>query len=160
MLEAVKILKEKGIEVVVAFSGKENDYRNQNYVNELKTFINQHKLNENIKFLGFIERTEQLCILKNAIAVIQPSLFEGWSTVVEDTKSIGKHIILSNLDVHREQIGKGVTFFNPNDVNELVDIISQMNKNSLEQYQHYYQEKIKTFGEQFLQLVETNKLRN
>lgn len=158
VLEAVKILKEKGIEVVIAFSGKENDYRNQNYVNELKTFINQHKLNENIKFLGFIERTEQLCILKNAIAVIQPSLFEGWSTVVEDTKSIGKHIILSNLDVHKEQIDKGATFFNPTDFNELAEIISEMNMNSPEQYQHHYQEKITTFGEQFLQLVEINRL--
>ena len=158
VLEAVKRLKEKGEEVVVAFSGKENDYRNQNYVNELKTFISQHKLTDNIKFLGFIERTEQLCILKNAIAVIQPSLFEGWSTVVEDTKSIGKHIILSNLDVHKEQIDKGVTFFNPTDFNELVDIISEVNKNHLEQQQHHYQEKIITFGEQFLQLFETNKL--
>ncbi len=160
VLEAVKRLKEKGEEVIIAFSGKENDYRNQNYVNELKTFIRQHKLTDNIKFLGFIERTEQLCILKNAIAVIQPSLFEGWSTVVEDTKSVGKHIVLSNLDVHKEQIDKGVTFFNPADFNELVGIISEMNKNYPEQYQHYYQEKITTFGEQFLQLVEINKLRD
>lgn len=160
VLEAVKRLKEKGEEIVVAFSGKENDYRNQNYVNELKTFISQHKLTDNIKFLGFIERTEQLCILKNAIAVIQPSLFEGWSTVVEDTKSVGKHIILSNLDVHKEQIDKGVTFFNPTDFNELADIIFETNMNSPEQYQHHYQEKITTFGEQFLQLVETNKLKN
>ena len=160
ILHAVKHLKDEGMDIVVAFSGKELDYRNQNYVSELKTYINQHKLTENIKFLGFIERTEQLCILKNAIAVIQPSLFEGWSTVVEDTKSIGKHIVLSDLDVHKEQIDKGVTFFNPNDVNELVDVISHLNENFPEQYQHYYPEKIITFGEQFLQLVEKNKLKN
>ena len=42
-----------------------------------------------ISILGFISRQDQLSLMRDAIAVIQPSLFEGWSTVVEDCKAIG-----------------------------------------------------------------------
>lgn len=153
ILHAIKHLRDEGKDIVVAFSGKENDYRNQNYANELKTFISQHKLTDNIKFLGFIERTEQLCILKNAIAVIQPSLFEGWSTVVEDAKSIGKHIVLSDLDVHKEQINKGVTFFDPHDSSNLAKILDELSKKYPINMEHDYTEKINKFGENFIKLI-------
>ena len=36
-------------------------------------------------------------------AVINPSFFEGWSTTVEEAKSLGKQVILSDIAVHREQ---------------------------------------------------------
>lgn len=39
-----------------------------------------------IRLLGFVERTEQLCIMKNAAFIVQPSLCEGWGTVLEDAK--------------------------------------------------------------------------
>jgi glycosyltransferase involved in cell wall biosynthesis len=158
ILKAVKQLKDKGEEIVVAFSGKEQDRRNIGYVDKLKAFINQNQLEPNIKFLGFIERTEQLCILKNAMAVIQPSLFEGWSTVVEDAKSIEKHLILSNLNVHKEQIDNGVTFFNPNSEIELASIIQNMVEKLPENYNHNYDKKILSFGNDFLKLVENNKI--
>lgn len=35
--------------------------------------------------------------------MVQPSLFEGWSTVVEDARALGKTIVLSDIDVHLEQ---------------------------------------------------------
>ncbi len=41
------------------------------------------------------------------MAVVQPSHFEGWSTLVEDAKTLGKPLFVSNLPVHREQLGEG-----------------------------------------------------
>ena len=41
--------------------------------------------------------------MRQSVAVLQPSLFEGWSTTVEEAKSIGKTILLSDIPVHREQ---------------------------------------------------------
>ncbi len=158
ILNAVKLLKDKGQEIVVAFSGKENDHRNTGYVGELKTFIKENDLEANIKFLGFIERTEQLCILQHSIAVIQPSLFEGWSTVVEDTKSIGKHIVLSNIEVHQEQIQKGVNFFNPLNSIELSEILGKLHNNPPGSVNHNYQNHVIEFGNNFLALVNQAKI--
>lgn len=158
ILEAVKKLKDQGQDIVVAFSGKEKDHRNIGYVDELKSFIKENNLKENIKFLGFIERTEQLCILQHSIAVIQPSLFEGWSTVVEDSKSIGKHIVLSNIEVHKEQIQNGVSFFDPLNSKELAENLSMLFNKTPSAINHNYQNKVVAFGKNFLALVDNAKI--
>ncbi len=113
VLKAINTLKNRGTLVHVAFSGKEDDHRNRSYFNKLKQFTIENDLTDLVHFLGFIPRKEQLCIFNNAIAIIQPSKFEGWSTVVEDAKALNKFLILSDLRVHREQVVENVGFFNP-----------------------------------------------
>jgi len=49
------------------------------------------------------------------VALLNPSLFEGWSTTVEEGKSLGVRLVLADLAVHREQVGAGADFFQPND---------------------------------------------
>ncbi len=45
-----------------------------------------------------------MALLRGAAAVLQPSRFEGWSTIIEDAKSLGKPIVASDIAVHREQL--------------------------------------------------------
>jgi len=123
ILRALKILKQKGVYTQIVFTGKEDDYRNQNHVGNLKQFILENQLNDYIKSLGFIDRADQLKLIQESIAVIQPSLFEGWSTVVEDSKALNKGLILSNLKVHHEQCGQNVLYFDPNNEVELANHI-------------------------------------
>ncbi len=158
ILDAVNILKLKKENIVVCFSGKENDYRNENYVNELKAFVRKNNLYDHIKFLGFIDRKEQLCLLEHAIAIIQPSLFEGWSTVVEDAKALNKHIVLSSLPVHFEQISKNVSFFDPNDPNELSEILKTLILNPPIPDRYDYKNEVVKFGQNFINLIEKAKV--
>ncbi len=67
VLEAVRNLKQKGTNLVVAFSGKQNDYRNSDYVSSLKSYINQWELTDNIRFLGFLDRKEQLSLMRHSL---------------------------------------------------------------------------------------------
>jgi hypothetical protein len=57
----------------------------------------------------------------HAIAVINPSLFEGWSTSVEESKSRGKAVIHSDIPVHCEQAPARGYFFNPHDPEQLLE---------------------------------------
>jgi glycosyltransferase involved in cell wall biosynthesis len=123
VLKALKIMKETRPGTLAVFTGKEHDYRNTDYTQGLKMFVSENNLEDNVRFLGLIDRTDQLALMKFSISVIQPSLFEGWSTVVEDCKTIGKHIFLSSLPVHLEQISENVTFFNPSDETELAELL-------------------------------------
>lgn len=93
-------------------SGELKDYRNVEYIKLLTEFIEEKNLKQNIMILGFIPKDDQIEIMKNCLAIIQPSLFEGWSTVVEDAKLYGKPIILSNLRVHIEQNPNKAVYFN------------------------------------------------
>jgi glycosyltransferase involved in cell wall biosynthesis len=61
-----------------------------------------------------------ISLMHHAIAVIQPSTFEGWSTSVEESKAMGKQIILSSIDVHVEQAPERGIYFSPHSPDELV----------------------------------------
>lgn len=55
----------------------------------------------------------------NAIALINPSNFEGWSTTVEESKSLGLPIILSDIPVHIEQAPPLGRYFKANSAEDL-----------------------------------------
>jgi len=119
ILKALNILKNKHKSIQIAFTGKQDDYRNTDHTTVLNQFIIDNDLIENVKLLGFIERADQLKLIYESIAVLQPSLFEGWSTVVEDSKALNKILILSDLKVHQEQCGENAIYFNPYNEQEL-----------------------------------------
>ena len=154
VLKAIKHLKDIGVNITVAFSGKETDFRNAENFNSLKSYVKQYELEKHIRFLGFIDREEQLCLLDNSIAVIQPSLFEGWSTVVEDARALNKFIILSGLDVHQEQINENVHFFNPKNEKELAKILNRYYVEKPKTVILDYKNNIKEFANKFIDLVE------
>jgi glycosyltransferase involved in cell wall biosynthesis len=62
--------------------------------------------------------------MRYAQAVIQPSLFEGWSTVIEDAISLQVPVIASNLPVNIEQLGTDGKYFDPLNPEELAEIIA------------------------------------
>ena len=124
ILETVKQINKDEKRVSVIFTGSLNDYRNPEYSNNI---LNDAKEIEGIKFLGFIDRKEQLLILRESEAIIQPSLFEGWNTSIEDAKFFNKIIIASDIPVHREQANKNTILFKPNDILELKEIILKIN---------------------------------
>ncbi|GAB4128564.1 MAG: glycosyltransferase family 1 protein [Raineya sp.] len=153
-LKAVKLLKEQGQDIMVAFSGKQEDYRNPNYFQTLQNYVIENKLEQNIRFLGFIDRTEQLALMKHAVAIIQPSLFEGWSTVVEDAKAMGQRIILSNLNVHIEQTTDydNKILFNPHKPEDLAEKIRFAMENPTT-YKFDYKKNIEKFGKDFMHIL-------
>jgi len=151
LFNAMRILKTKGENPTLLCSGSTKDYRNLEYFPMLEKFIAENNLQENIKILGFIDRAEQLCLMKNSIAVIQPSLFEGWSTTVEDCKALGKFIFLSDLKVHLEQIKENVCFFGRNNAEDLAD---KLQNTEIKENPVNYNDNIKQFGEDFYEIIE------
>jgi len=155
IIETIALLKQKGINIFVVFTGQEHDYRNPGFLEEIKYLVATKGLENNIAFLGFIDRADQLELMKMSIAVIQPSLFEGWSTVIEDAKSLGVPIIASSIEVHKEQLSSYVDFliFDPGDAEALASCISNISK-SKRNIKYSYESKVQHFGKAFLSVVE------
>lgn len=105
VFEAVQLLKTEGLEVTVVCTGSTYGFRGQDYFDSLQEYIGLHDLEENIRVLGMLPREEQVALMRRSISMLQPSAFEGWSTVVEDAKTLGKTILTSGIEVHREQLG-------------------------------------------------------
>ncbi len=119
VFEAVKLLKDQGIEILILCTGHMEDYRNPEYIQTLQDYLKQYELQDNIKMLGLVDYQDVLFFIRYSIAVINPSLFEGWSSTVEECKSIGKNMILSNIPIHKEQNPPESFYFNPYDAEEL-----------------------------------------
>ncbi len=153
ILEAVKLLSSFDLSFEVVFTGKEYDPRSPDYTEKLKNFVKDNQLTEKVKFLGFIDRSEQLQLMKHAVAVIQPSLFEGWSTVVEDAKAMNQRTILSDLEVHKEQQDANATLFERNNPKDLAECIENILLSTPTITSYNYQDNITTFAHKFLSCV-------
>lgn len=123
VFEAVAELKKKGIEVAIGITGRFPDEPDSPYMQELHDIINKNDLKSSIKFLGLIPRGDQFLLMKYSKAILQPSLFEGWSTVIEDARSLQVPVIAANLNVNIEQLEEEGTYFEPHNVAQLVSIL-------------------------------------
>lgn len=117
------LINDLNFDIQLVCTGNKNDYRNKEYFNKLEEYINNNKINEKIKILGLVSREEQLAIMKASKLIIQPSLFEGWGTVLEEVKFFDKRILLSNIPVHYEQRSNRSVIFDRNNHIELAENI-------------------------------------
>jgi len=127
---AIAQLKARGRSVVLVCTGLENDRRDPQHMPMLRRFIAESGIEPQVRLLGLVPRKDQIEIFRSATAVVQPSLFEGWSTVVEDARAVGRPLILSDIDVHREQLTGSPdealgTFFSPLDEVSLADAMER-----------------------------------
>lgn len=151
ILKAISFLKENNITINVVFTGKESDYRNPTYFTTLTDFVKNNQLEKQVFFLGFIDRSDQLSLIKESVAVIQPSKCEGWSTVVEDAKSLSKMVIASELDVHKEQLGSYGKYFQEADYQQLAFLLKQVYfDNEISQIDYQYHLQQEQFAKEFL----------
>jgi glycosyltransferase involved in cell wall biosynthesis len=132
---AVAELKKRGIETLLICTGNLQDYRTRGpaHVETLRRFVAERSLQRNIMILGMIPYEDVLFLMRNCAAVINPSRFEGWSSTVEESKSIGKLVLLSDIPVHREQDPPRGMYFDPDDAAALSNIMEEVWKRGDEQ---------------------------
>jgi glycosyltransferase involved in cell wall biosynthesis len=125
VFEALNELKKEIPEIQLICTGDFSAYESEDHVLGIKNYLEENDLKSNIKILGVINFNDVQILLKNALSVINPSLFEGWSTTVEECKILDKHIILSNIPVHIEQNPKRSEYFDPKNKIELISILKK-----------------------------------
>jgi glycosyltransferase involved in cell wall biosynthesis len=154
VFEALAILKKKNINITLVCSGKMNDYRNRDHIETLNNIVLENKLD--IRMLGMIDYDDVIVLMKKSLAVINPSLFEGWSSTVEECKVIGKNLILSNIQVHIEQNPDQGIYFDPEDPIKLSELLLKTwNHNPpLSSQPIDLENQTKIFAHQFLKIVD------
>ena len=108
-----------------------------------------------------IPRVDQVCLIRASKAVLQPSQFEGWSTVIEDARALGKPTIASNFPVHIEQDALGSTFFRMGDADDCARAIAQcLEKDEVLAYSSsLHDARILEFARDFMRIVNTTLSR-
>lgn len=124
LLDAIKRLRQTGYDVHIVFTGLTNDFRCPGYKDELIAYIDNLGITDLVHILGQIPRQDQIQLIRRCLFVVQPSLFEGLSLIVQECRVLGKPIILSDLDVHLEH-EYGV-YFQRTDAQDLADKMTQL----------------------------------
>lgn len=123
MVEALAILRDRGRDVLVLATGHTDDKRRPEHFAELMRRAEDLGVTDRFRVLGLVPGGDLAALMNHAVAVVNPSLFEGWSTTVEEAKSIGKRVVLSDIPIHREQAPQHGRFFDPHDAGQLADAL-------------------------------------
>ncbi len=111
VIDALKKLKQQGTRITVLATGVTDDTRDPNFFASLMEYVKECNVLDAFRVLGSIPFDHLASLMQHTIAFVNPSRFEGWSTSVEEAKSMGKQILLSDIPVHREQAPPRGIFF-------------------------------------------------
>lgn len=163
LFEALGILRKQGLKIRLVCTGNFVNYAQMEFTNEILQMITENGIRDQLYILGLIPREHQIALYRMAMCVVQPSVNEGWSTCVEEAKALGKVLLLSGIDVHKEQNPDNPFFFMPTDPEDLskkIETVHQLFKDTafpelekenlaLQEYDKIVQE----FGENFLAIA-------
>lgn len=126
--EASLILANKGItdyKIVLTLDGTENRYSSY--------LVNKYQKHNNIIFIGLQSRNKVYSYYEKCSALIFPSKLESWGLPISEVKTFNKPIIAARLDYAVETVGEynQVKFFNPNDADELAEILERFIKKTI-----------------------------
>jgi glycosyltransferase involved in cell wall biosynthesis len=132
--QALAALGNNGVHIVC--TGDTRDYRFPNYFSELKEKICKLGLKNRIHFLGFIPKLDQINIMKKALAVLQPTLFEGGpgGGAVYDAVALGVPAIVTDIPINFEIEGENILFFKSGSFEDMADkmnVVLRQKKNPI-----------------------------
>ena len=163
LFRALQILNEQGIKEPVVCTGNIVDQRNVHFGNEILQMLTEYKVRDQVNMVGIIPRADQVALYRMSKAMVQPSVNEGWSTPVEEAKNLGKDLIVSDIDVHKEQCPGNPYLFQKLNAEDMAEKIKQvwtanLDKKfpNLEQERKAfaaYREQVKAFGRRILEVA-------
>jgi glycosyltransferase involved in cell wall biosynthesis len=117
-------------DIHIVCTGKTYDHRFPHYFNDLKTEIYKLGLTDKVFFLGYIPKEEQIKIMCGAVAVLQPTLFEGGpgGGSVYDAVAMGVAAIISDIPVNLEIKEDNVVFFKTGSPEDMAEKMFQVLK--------------------------------
>ncbi|MDD2224958.1 MAG: glycosyltransferase family 1 protein [Candidatus Shapirobacteria bacterium] len=118
---------------------------------KLSKQINHLHLKKQVEFLGYLDDQKFKDVYKNALALVHPSLMEGFSLTGLEAMALNCPVISSNSSCLPEIYGDSVLYFDPNNSDELVQKINQL-KNNLE-----LRQKLINLGHQQIKKYSWNK---
>jgi len=98
---------------------------------ESKKLIDQYQVNSQVKFLGFLEDAQVAKELKTSLALVQPSLSEGFGLTGVEAMSAGTPVIASKIPIFQEIYQDGAIYFDPHDPQSFVCAVQKLEKTNL-----------------------------
>ena len=83
-------------------------------------------LSERVRFLGYLDETDLICLINGAKVFVYPSLYEGFGIPVLEAMQCGTPVITTNVSSLPEVAGDAALLVGPNDSEALVQALRQV----------------------------------
>jgi len=158
VIEALNLLKNEEFKFLVIATGNPNNPWEPDHYSKLKQRIKNMGLDSSIRLLGMVPRSHVITFMRTCIALINPSFFEGWSSTVEEARALGTPMLLSSINVHKEQMGYDAIYFNPSDSLSLAEalrsyVLSKYNGRKTRGIQGNGEQNVSRFAQDFVKLA-------
>jgi glycosyltransferase involved in cell wall biosynthesis len=112
-------------DVTLVCTGGTTDYRDPSYFGKLLAQAEQLGLGSNLRLLGHIPKDDQIELMKHALALVQPTLFEGGpgGGSTYEAVALGQRVLLSDLPVNLEVDDGDIRFFKRGDHFALAELM-------------------------------------
>jgi len=110
------------------------------FYERLKKDVKKRPIENDVIFYGEANDQELQWLYQNAIALIFPSLMEGFGLPALEAMACECLVLASNIPALKEVCGEAAVYFNPHKIEEIKE---QINKVSINSNTRQYQEKIK-----------------
>jgi glycosyltransferase involved in cell wall biosynthesis len=119
LFDAYKKYVSNGGQLHLVLTGEERDPRFPLLAEVIKARISQSNA---IHALGLVDRDHQMQLMRDATVYVQPSIYEGWSTSIEEALYFGTPILASKIPVLQEQTEgeKDCGLFSITEIDDLV----------------------------------------
>lgn len=96
------------------------------FYERLQKRIQEMKLENQVKMLGYVPDEELVVLYHNALAFLTASLAEGFGLTGLEAMAAGCPVICSNQSSLPEVYGQAALYFDPNNINEIIKQISRI----------------------------------
>jgi glycosyltransferase involved in cell wall biosynthesis len=114
-------------DLALVCTGSLEDHRAPGHAAQLRALLASLGIADRVFLLGYLPKPDQIALMRGAIAVLQPTLFEGGpgGGSTYDAVALGVPAILSDIPVNREVEGAFVSYFAAGDPAALAARLSQ-----------------------------------
>jgi glycosyltransferase involved in cell wall biosynthesis len=120
LLEAIKLIKDEGIDIKLTLAGLKGDG-----TEFLLNKIDQLKITSETNYLGMISRDEKINLLRTNEIFVQPSHYEGFGVAIAEAMGCGACVIVCDVGAVREVVGNCGIYVKPGSPEELANAIKK-----------------------------------
>ncbi|MGC1395456.1 MAG: glycosyltransferase family 1 protein, partial [Coleofasciculaceae cyanobacterium] len=121
--------------LIDAFAGLANNYdyelwiagpADQRYTPILQAQVENLNLTNQVKFLNYVDYDQLPIIINQALALVFPSLWEGFGLPVLEAMACGTPVITANISSLPEVVGNAAILIDPNNTNEITEAMQML----------------------------------
>lgn len=127
LIKALIILKRKGLKVNLILTGSlATDYST---LPQVLSLVKKSKIQEQVKYLGYVNDEELSLIYKKALAMVMPTYFGPTNLPVYEAWKMGTPVLYSDIRGYREFLGDAGLLVNPDRPSDIADKILKIYTN-------------------------------